>query len=262
MSLKSQASNRVKPVLRWPGGKTRLLKSILPKIPPHVCYCEPFAGGLAVLLSKERSPVEVINDLNGELVALYLNVQKHLPELLRQMESVITSRQLLHLFTKQPGLTEIERAMRFLIRNRVSFGGNMHSFGVCKTKGGGVAFGRKANMLLIEALHQRLDKVVIENIPYDRCFKNYDSKETFWFCDPPYLKSKIDAYQGWTEASVRQFRRELDKLKGQWLVTLDDSKFNREIFSDCKIEPGVTSNRAVNRRTHGAQTFGELIITP
>lgn len=77
--------NPARPILRWPGGKRRMLKRILPKITPHVCYCETFAGGLAVLLAKERSEVEIVNDLNGTLVALYRNLQYHLPALLAEM---------------------------------------------------------------------------------------------------------------------------------------------------------------------------------
>lgn len=45
---------RIKPAVSWPGGKSRLLKHILPLIPKHDCYAEPFAGGLAVLLAKQR----------------------------------------------------------------------------------------------------------------------------------------------------------------------------------------------------------------
>jgi DNA adenine methylase len=67
---------RTKPVLIWPGGKSRHLKHILPLIPPHECYCEPFAGGVAVFLAKPRSRLEVINDLNGDLISFYLCAQR------------------------------------------------------------------------------------------------------------------------------------------------------------------------------------------
>ena len=253
---------RVRPILRWPGGKSRMLKRILPMIPPHVCYCEPFAGGLAVLLAKERSSVEVVNDLNGNLVALYRNLQYHLPALLSELNWMFSSRQNLHDFIAQPGLTELQRAARFLLVNRTSFSGNMHSFAVVKTRVGGAAYDRALTGKLLQIAHKRLDKVVVENIPYERCFSNYDSTDSFFFLDPPYLNAATAAYKGWTEQQMREFRRRVEKLKGKWLVTINDSPLNRELFSDCNLEPVVTQNRLCNSRTHGDVKFGELIITP
>jgi DNA adenine methylase len=239
-----------------------LLKQILPRIPEHVCYCEPFAGGLAVLLAKPRSDVEIVNDVNGTLVALYRNLQYHLPALLSEIDWMFSSRQTLHDFIAQPGLTEIQRAARFLLVNRTSFGGNMHSFAVTKTRGGGAAFDRENTGKLLGAAHERLNKVVVENLPYERCLANYDSKDSFHFMDPPYLNAQTVAYRGWTEKEMRGFRRTVERLKGKWLVTVDDSPLNRDLFSDCNLEPVSTQNRLCNTRTHGHVKFGELIITP
>ena len=251
-----------KPILRWQGGKTRMLKHILPLIPKHVCYCEPFFGGGAVLFAKERASTEVINDLNGNLVALYRNLQFHLPALINELDWLFSSRQNLHDFVAQPGLTELQRAARFLLVNRTSFGGNMNSFGVSKTKGGGVGFRHKPMGELLKAAHERLDGVVVENIPFERCFKNYDSRDTFFFIDPPYENATNGAYQGWDEKQLNHFRREVGRLNGQWIVTLNDSPLTRELFKDCRVQPVVSRNRALNVRTHGEQTFGELIISP
>ena len=260
--MSTQTIQRTKPALRWQGSKSRMLKHILPLIPAHVCYCEPFAGGLAVLLAKERASTEIVNDLNGNLIALYRNLQFHLPALLDELNWLVSSRQNLHDFIAQPGLTELQRASRFLLVNRTSFGGNNHSFGVSKTKGGGVGFAHKQVSRLIGAVHDRLDGVVVENLPYDRCLKNYDSKDTFHFIDPPYENATNGGYKGWDQKQLTTFRRDVAKLQGKWIVTLNDSPFTRKLFSDCQLQPIVTQNRAVNRRTHGQQTFGELIITP
>ena len=239
-----------------------MLKQILPLIPPHVCYCEPFFGGGAVLMAKEGAATEVVNDINGNLIALYRNLQFHLPALLGELEWLFASRENLHDFIAQPGITELQRAARFVLVNRTSFGGNMHSFGVAKSKGGGVGFDRNQVGRLLGAAHERLNGVVVENIPYERCFANYDSRETFFFIDPPYLNHKVDAYAAWGEKQMRQFRREVGRLAGKWIVTVDDSPLNRELFGDCHIISVSTENRAVNRRTHGATRFGELLITP
>jgi DNA adenine methylase len=255
-------TSKSKPILRWPGGKSRLLKTILPLIPQHVCYCEPFFGGGAVLYAKERAATEVVNDLNGDLVGLYRNIQFHLPALLGELDWLFASRQNLHDFVRQRGLTELQRAARFLLVNRTSFGGTMTSFGVAKTKGGGVGFKHKVVAELLGNAHARLDGVVVENLPYERCLKNYDSKDTFFFIDPPYLNADTEAYQGWSADQLRQFRRQVEKLQGKWIVTVDDSPLNRDLFSDCTLLAVKTQNRLCNNRTHSHTQFGELVITP
>ena len=260
--MKTKVAPRVRPILRWQGGKGRMLKHLLPKIPPHVCYVEPFAGGLAMLLAKPRSQREVINDINGELIDLYLSVQNHLPEVMRLVDMTVASREVFKLYGANHGLTEIQRALTFLYRNRISFSGDMHSFGVAKTKGGGGDFNRDKVKVLLQAVHERLNGVTIENIPYENIFRNQDSAENFFFCDPPYLDATNGAYSPWTRKDLTQFRQRLDKLKGKWLVTLDDSEFNRDLFGDCTVEAVVSENKCVNRRTHADKKFGELIITP
>lgn len=251
-----------KPIIRWPGGKRRLLKHILPLIPEHECYCEPFAGGLAVLLAKPRSPLEIINDLNGDLISLYRSVQYHLPELQRELTHLVSSRQMFKELLAQPGITDIQRAARFYYRHRVSFAGTGHSFAVARTSGGGASFRQRQNHDLLHAARERLDGVVIEHLSYERCLGLYDSPNTFFFLDPPYLNATRTAYPGWTEPDLRRFRAVLDKVKGRWLVTLDDSPFNRELFKGCRFQEITTRNGCVNVARRPKQTFGELIITP
>lgn len=239
-----------------------MLKHLLPLIPEHVCYCEPFAGGLAMLFAKERSRCEVVNDLNGDLVALYRNVRFHLPEVERELEWFLGSRKDLKDYRIEAGLTEIQRVTRFLLRNRISFGGGGTSFGVIRTAGGGAQIWRDRVRDLMLAAHRRLDGVLIEHLPYERCLELYDSKDTFFFIDPHYLHADVHCYDGWTEDQLREFRRRLRSLKGRWMVTLDDSEFNRKLFKGCHMVPISTKNGIVNNRTHGKQKFGELIITP
>lgn len=65
----------IRPSLRTPityyGGKQKLISTILPLIPQHSLYCEPFIGGAAVYFAKEPSKVEVINDTNKEVINFY-----------------------------------------------------------------------------------------------------------------------------------------------------------------------------------------------
>lgn len=255
------ASQPVKPLLAWPGSKRRMLKQLLPLVPAGArCYCEVFAGSAALLLAKERHPVEVVNDLNGDLVALMRNAHFHLPALMEEMHWFIASRKDLHDFRAQPGLTEIQRAARFLLRHKASFSGAGRSFAISKTQNKG--FDRDAVGESLEAVRRRLNKVMVENLPYERCLQNYDSPETFFFMDPPYVDAPTDAYDGFSQADMTQFRARVDRLQGSWIVTINDSPANRSLFSDCRIRPVATANRLRNNRTTTAATFGELIITP
>lgn len=251
--------NRTLPVVRWAGGKSRLLDRLLPRIPRHRCYIEPFAGGLALFLAKPRSPVEVVNDLNGDLVALYRCAQWHLDALCAEVEFMVMSRRNVLDLVAQPGLTELQRAARFLVTNRQSFGGNGKTFAVARTQ---PPPSRAKVVELLRALNARLDKVSIENVPYERCLDLYDSAESFFFLDPPYLASSAQHYAGWDEAAMGAFAKRVLALKGAWLVTVDDSPFTRRAFAGCQISPVRTRNGAVNRRLCPDATFGELIIQP
>lgn len=85
---------RVAPLVVWPGGKSCLLKYLLPLIErcPHKTYVEPFAGGAAVLLAKRPAHLEVLNDLNGELINVYRCARHHTRELLRLARAMPSGR--------------------------------------------------------------------------------------------------------------------------------------------------------------------------
>lgn len=258
MAIRSNPTLRVKPAVSWPGGKTRLLKHILPLIPAHDCYCEPFSGGLAVLLAKPSSKFEVINDLNGELITFYRCVRFHPDVLLTELEFVLNSRKEFFDFRDQPGLTDIQRAARWFFRNKTCFGGaNMDSFGAGASSHLGSRAGR---MELIRALSVRLDAVQIEHLDWTHCLSLYDRSATFFFIDPPYTECKPSMYEGWTDTDVQVLRAAISRLRGKWLVTLNDTVAIRSIFAGCLIKP-VSRSRGINNR-HGPRIYNELIITP
>lgn len=249
-----------KPIIRWPGGKTRLLKTILPLIRPHTCYVEPFAGGLATLLAKGRSKLEVVNDTNSDLVGLYRCAQFHLDALIAEYQWTLGSRENIKAYLAQPGLTDIQRASRFLARNRTSFAGSGTSFAVAKTGGGGVGVSRETVIQLLRALSERLDRVAVENAPFERILKNYDAPGTFFFMDPPYVGPEVNNYASWTNDHMTAFAAQVQALKGDWIVTVNDSPHTRQLFVAHEITPVVTRSGAGNHRTDGGATFGELII--
>jgi DNA adenine methylase len=217
---------------------------------------EPFAGGLAVFLSKTPSPVEVINDINHDLVGFYRCVRFHRDELLTELEFVLNSREEFNDFRRQVGLTDIQRAARWFFRNKTCFGGaNMETFGAAATRG---MESRENRMQAIRALNYRLDKTTIEHKDWQDAIRLYDRSETFFFVDPPYTNCNASMYDEWDINTIRRLRDLLYGLKGKWLLTLNDAPDIRRVFEECEIR-SVSRARGINNQQGGKQ-YKELII--
>ena len=86
-------SNRVTSVLRYPGGKSRALKKILPLIPTDIKeFREPFVGGGSVSIAmKQRVDTDVsfaINDLNYDLYCFWKYVKDDPERLIRAIAKI------------------------------------------------------------------------------------------------------------------------------------------------------------------------------
>lgn len=213
-----------KPIIPWPGGKRRLLPHLRPPLEtPHTCYCEPFAGGAAVLFAREPARVEVLNDIDGELVRLYRVIANHLDEFVRQFRWALTSREMFAWAKMQvpDTLTDIQRAARFYYLQRLAFGAKVSSrtFGVSATAA------KSINLLRIEeelsAAHLRLHRVVIEHLPWQECIARYDRPETLFLLDPPYWQTEgYGVPFGWDQYEA--LAATLRTLKGRAILTIND----------------------------------------
>lgn len=75
-------TTKLKAAFAWVGGKSKLAKDIVEKTPEnHTTYIEVFGGALSVLYAKEKSRLEVVNDINGELINLHRSIRTN-PETL------------------------------------------------------------------------------------------------------------------------------------------------------------------------------------
>lgn len=254
-----QTPFRVRPAVRRAGGKSRLLKHLLPLIPAHHCYVEPFAGGLALLLAKPRSKVEVLNDKDGDLVTFYRCVRFHTEPLLAELQWVLTSREEFYDYRNQPGLTDIQRAARWYFRNRTCFGGvDARSFGISAVS---AADSRERRLESVRQLSVRLDRTIIEHLDWEHCVSLYDRPATFFFLDPPYLGCSNVGYAAWTPADAMKLREVLRSTKGRWLLTFNDCTEVRQIFAGCRIT-SIERALGIHHREESSGRYRELIIRP
>ncbi len=118
--LSSVARRRKLIAFGWYGGKYSHLPWLLPLLPAPHQYCEPFGGSAAVLLNRDPSPVEIYNDLDGEVVNFFRVLRDNREALLEQIGLTPFSREEFYLAVTPPlgPVDPLERARRFFVRAR------------------------------------------------------------------------------------------------------------------------------------------------
>lgn len=248
------------PIIPWLGGKRRLADKLLPLFPPHECYVEVFCGGAALyFLRPVPAPVEVLNDINGELTNLYRVVQHHLEEFVRQFKWAFTSRQIFkwQQMTRPETLTDIQRAARFFYLQQHAFAGKVtgQTFGTATT-------GPAPNFCRIEenlsAAHLRLSGTYVENVPWQDLVKRYDRAHTFFYMDPPYWQTEgygVDFGFEQYEEMAEVMRR----CKGRVMVSINDHPDIRRAFDGFHMF-GLDIKYSVANAQGEPATSKELVI--
>jgi len=186
---------------RWAGGKGKLVRWIIQYIPSGRIYVEPFAGAASVLWHLPAPfPVEVLNDLDGDIVNLYRVLQDRakFEELAHRLiftpyarAEFVRALQTL----KDPTSTDIDRAWAFFTKQNQGFagvGGETHgSWGraIYETGNNMAATTSKwrSRLKLLSFWHERLSRVQIDNTDGIECIKYWDTPDTVFYIDPPYV---------------------------------------------------------------------------
>lgn len=244
-------------LISWIGGKKQLRSVIAEMIPQDINgYIEPFGGAGWVLFFKDRwAKLEVYNDIDARLTNLFLVAKFHKEELHKELQLMLDSRILFDELIHQPGLTDIQRAARFLYIIKRSFGSKGEHFGISKKDKSTKSLKRMIDQVMQVA--DRLDQVKIETKDYKDIFYLYDTKENFFFIDPPY-RHGVQYKSGRMNYEV--FLKEIKKLKGRFLLTIDDCPENNKLFSEFNIKK-IDRCNGINRKNIVNNRFKELIIT-
>lgn len=205
----------------------------------HDYYCEPFGGGASVLLAKRPVSVETYNDLDNGLYDFFMVLSD--PELFaqfyRRVEALPYSRQLFNDAREcwQNETDKIKRVVYWYVVARQSFGGDFgNSWGMAvgsSTRGMAATNSKWLSVIdQLPDIHARLQRVQIENKPAIECMQQYDSVDTLFYCDPPYIHDTRSA-GGYTHEMTNEQHEELVEclLSVKGAVVL--SGYNHPIYS-------------------------------
>lgn len=253
-----------KSLINWVGGKRLLRKKIAPLIPTDIkSYIEPFGGGAWILFYKEKwANLEVYNDLDGRLVNLFRIVKYHPNAFKEEFKYLLGSREMFFQFLNGTPITDIQKAVQFYYLITRSFGGRGGTFGSVKRSSGGAGKSLSNVLDKIDAIHKRLDKVLIENRDFEKLINQYDFEDAFFYCDPPY-----SAGCGYEVTSTKDFDHErlrelLGNIKGRFLLSYDDSPKIRELYKGFEMVEVERMNGINNRQGSNRENkiFKELLI--
>lgn len=249
----------------WYGGKYSHLDWLLPLLPPAHHYCEPFGGSAAVLLNREPSPVETYNDLDGEVVNFFRVLREQTDELIKAIALTPFSREEFDLAISPPeeDITDLERARRFYVRARQARTGlaqtaTLGRWANCKNTSrrgmSGVVSRWLGGVEMLADIAERLLRVQIENRPAIEVIRLYDSPNTLFYCDPPYVPETRGDKRAYgfemDEAAHRELAQVLHQCKGKVAISGYRCALMDELYGDwtCILAPVRTCHSAKQPR--------------
>jgi DNA adenine methylase len=250
----------------WYGGKFSHLSWLLNLLPKCHHYCEPFAGSAAVLLNRKPSPVETYNDLDGEVCNFFRVLRDNKDALIESIGLTPFSREEFALACElDPNVGSLERARRFFIRARQVRTGLAQTASIgrwanCKNTSragmSGVVSRWLGSVEQLPFIAERLLRVQIENRPAEDIITLYDSKDTLFYCDPPYIHStrgdsKAYGYE-MTDQEHVSLAKILNHVEGKVALSNYDCDLMEDLYPSskwCKTKVSKTNHATKGTRT-------------
>ncbi len=242
----------------WIGGKKLLRKEIVNRFPENFeRYIEVFGGAAWVLFhSDKHAEMEVYNDYNSDLVNLYRCIKYHCSELQRELAFMLNSRELFEDFKAQyntRGMTDIQRAARFFMLIKTSYGSDARTYG-CVKKNTTVA------IEYLDKIQERLSRVVVENKDFEDLLKVYDRPSALFYLDPPYYGTEKYYQAQFAKGDHERLCSVLKGIRGKFILSYNDCEFIWEQYDNFHIEAIERNHNLTARYEDKDKKYGEVII--
>jgi DNA adenine methylase len=269
------------------GAKYKLRPYLYQIFPPHTTYIEPFGGTFGVLIGKEKSSVEVVNDISPYTVNFFRALQARPDELFEEIISILSNlskerwnslREELDPTFSLPvfkqDVFDIRMAAVYYIITKASVNGivRFNLSGRCNSTYCGQLHGRGwITRDWMDRVRERMKDVKVACTDYNFILNSMvflQGDDIFTYLDPPY-------YSVWTAYTKGKFsnqdhidlRQKLGEIPGRWLLSINDHPDIREMYKDfnivevenkwtCSVKP--QSNCTVRELVIGNYDFPEV----
>jgi len=250
-------------IIQYPGKKNYIAQWIVDHFPngyQEMTYLEPFFGSGSVFFHKERSTVETINDIDGEISNLFLQIRNNPDELISLLKNTLWCRDEYDLAYEETD-DPIEKARRCIVRFWFTVGANVRGkngmrFEIKKNTGGLNYFHLKLPEMiskLSERLkHNKKNIVQIENRSVFELLPIYNRENVFMYLDPPYLletrkNKKVYRFE-FTDNDHEELLKLITNSKAKIIISGYENKLYREYLSGWRFEIKTTKDQAGNKK--------------
>ena len=226
-------------IIKYPGAKWGIAEWIISHFPPHHSYLEPFFGSGAVLFNKQRSAIETVNDLDGNVVNLFEWIRKDPERLAAAIYWTPYARQVFARAweTRHTEQDPFQRAVNFYTLMMMGFGFRTNGVKVgwkSDVQGREAAYAARYWCKTPDAIRQaaeRLRGVQIECAPAVDVIRRFNFQNVLIYADPPYVLGTRGGKQYAHEMSDGDHVELLEVLKAHKGPVLL-SGYDSELYND------------------------------
>jgi len=272
----------MKPIIKWPGGKRKLVDRLIPTAMKINNYCEPFVGGGAVafkLLGEKRiKGTCTISDINEELINVYRVVRDDARNLVSKLLAMQSkhNKSFYYEMREQDRLdtyaemSNLDKAVRFIYLNKTCFNGlyRVNSKGQFN-----VPIGSYTNPVLVVpedvySLSCLLEDVLIECLDYKKILSGV-VKDTLVYLDPPYAPlTKTSNFVGYSKEGFSLNDQEelselVDLLTRKGVSVIQSNSGSSVIYNLYKHYQiiDIKVRRSISANSDSREEVKEVIIT-
>jgi DNA adenine methylase len=253
----------VKPPFGYYGAKQRIARQIIDSLPPHNAWVEGFCGSAALTLAKSPSPIEIINDADGQIVNLFEQLRNNADALCRAIALTPYAREEFENARNiKEDLDPLERARRFLVSTMMTVNGTIGpqrcGFSFSDSY---VRSDKEARVSRWYNLPGRLAKVVerlrgvrVENRDACELLNMFvDRPASLVYLDPPYFVKRQFEYV--IDANNRDFHIKLLTICKKARCMLLISGYNNDLYTETLTPDEGWTKRTIE--THTRDTTGK-----
>lgn len=273
-------TKKLKPVIKWAGGKRRLLRQIVPLFPREFSgYAEPFFGGGAVYFALDLGTdiPRHLADTNFPLMNMYRAIRDNPEMVCENLDRFIVSetayyaaRDEYNRLAKTRDASPVRLAALLIYLNKTGYNGlyRVNASGEYNVPWGHNNYRRLYDEEVVASVSKALQGALLLDWSFETTLVTAESG-WFVYCDPPYATP--DDGQGFTRYTRAGFARadherlaeclkEADARGVMWALSNNDVPWVRELYAGYNFHV-VRASRPINRDPKGRGRVAELLIT-